>query len=84
MKQRPAGRTSFFVGGEESNHDLAVLYTLVASCEKNDVNSVAYPDRRAPRSWFVGTKTLTNEPGSCDAFASLAEPSSLRLKRTAQ
>jgi transposase len=31
-----------FVGSEESGHDLAVLYTLVASCEKNGVNPVAY------------------------------------------
>src|SRR5690606_19351323 len=36
---------SLFVGSQEAGENLAVLYTLVASCEKNGINPVAYlPD----------------------------------------
>jgi transposase len=43
LRRVALGRSNFlFVGHEESGHDLAVLYTLVASCEKNGVNPVAY------------------------------------------
>lgn len=43
LRRVALGRSNFlFVGSEESGHDLAVLYTLVASCEKNGVNPIAY------------------------------------------
>lgn len=43
LRRIAVGRSNFlFVGNEESGHDHAVLYTLVASCEKNGVNPVAY------------------------------------------
>jgi transposase len=31
-----------FTGGEEPGHNLAVLYTLVATCEKHGVNPIDY------------------------------------------
>ena len=43
LRRVALGRSNFlFVGHEESGHDLAVLYTLVASCEKNGVNPITY------------------------------------------
>jgi len=43
LRRVALGRSNFlFVGNEDAGHDLAVLYTLVASCEKNGVNPVAY------------------------------------------
>jgi transposase len=43
LRRVALGRSNFlFVGNEEAGHDLAVLYTLVASCEKNGINPVAY------------------------------------------
>jgi len=43
LRRVALGRANFlFVGHEESGHDLAVLYTMVASCEKHRVNPVAY------------------------------------------
>jgi transposase len=37
------GRSNFlFVGHEDAGQNLAALYTLVASCEKNRVNAIAY------------------------------------------
>jgi transposase len=43
LRRVALGRSNFlFVGSEEAGHDLAVLYTLVASCEKNGVNPLAY------------------------------------------
>ena len=43
LRRVALGRANFlFVGSEEAGHDLAVLYTLVASCEKSGVNPVAY------------------------------------------
>ena len=39
LRQVALGRKNFFVvGNEEAGHDLAVLYTLVASCEEHGVN----------------------------------------------
>ena len=43
LRRVALGRANFlFVGSERSGHDLAVLYTLVASCEKHAVNPIAY------------------------------------------
>lgn len=43
LRRVALGRANFlFVGNEPAGHDLAVLYTLVASCEKNGVNPIAY------------------------------------------
>jgi hypothetical protein len=43
LRRVALGRSNFlFVGHEESGHDLAVLYTLVASCEKKGVNPIEY------------------------------------------
>jgi transposase len=43
LRRVALGRKNFlFVGNEDAGHDLAVLYTLVASCEKNEVNPIAY------------------------------------------
>lgn len=43
LRRVALGRSNFlFVGNEDAGHDLAVLYTLVASCEKNGVNPIAY------------------------------------------
>lgn len=43
LRRVALGRKNFlFVGGEEPGHNLAVLYTLVASCEKHSVNPVDY------------------------------------------
>ncbi len=43
LRRVALGRSNFlFVGSEDSGHDLAVLYTLVASCEKHRVNPIAY------------------------------------------
>jgi transposase len=37
------GRSNYlFFGHEDAGHNFAVLYTLVASCEKNGVNAIAY------------------------------------------
>jgi len=37
------GRSNYlFVGNEEAGHDIAVIYTLVASCEKHGINPVSY------------------------------------------
>ena len=43
LRRVALGRKNFlFVGGEQPGHDLAVLYTLVASCEKHGVNPIDY------------------------------------------
>jgi len=43
LRRVALGRSNFlFVGNEDAGHDLAVLYTLVASCEKHDVNPIEY------------------------------------------
>jgi transposase len=43
LRRVALGRKNFlFVGGEEHGHHLAVLYTLVASCEKHRVNPIDY------------------------------------------
>jgi transposase len=43
LRRIAVGRSNYlFVGHKESGEDHAVLYTLVASCEKNGVNPVAY------------------------------------------
>lgn len=43
LRRIALGRSNFlFVGHEDAGHNLAGLYTLVASCEKNGVNAVAY------------------------------------------
>lgn len=43
LRRVALGRKNFlFVGGEEQGHHLAVLYTLVASCEKHRVNPIDY------------------------------------------
>jgi len=43
LRRVALGRSNYlFVGHKESGHDHAVLYTLVASCEKNGVNPIAY------------------------------------------
>lgn len=43
LRRVALGRKNFlFVGGEDAGHDLAVLYTLVACCEKHGINPVDY------------------------------------------
>jgi len=43
LRRAALGRKNFlFVGGELPGHNLAVLYTLVASCEKHGVNPIDY------------------------------------------
>jgi transposase len=45
LRRVALGRKNFlFVGSEDAGHDLAVLYTLVASCEKHAVNLRATAD----------------------------------------
>jgi transposase len=41
LRRVALGRKNFlFVGNEDAGHDLAVLYTLAASCEKHGVNPI--------------------------------------------
>lgn len=43
LRRVALGRANYlFVGNEEAGHDFAVLYTLVASCEKHAVNPLDY------------------------------------------
>ena len=43
LRRIALGRSNYlFVGNEEAGHNLAGLYTLVASCEKHGVNPIAY------------------------------------------
>ena len=43
LRRIALGRANFlFVGHEDAGHNLAGLYTLVASCEKHGVNAIAY------------------------------------------
>ena len=43
LRRVALGRSNYlFFGNEEAGKNFAVLYTLVASCEKNDVNAIAY------------------------------------------
>jgi transposase len=43
LRRVALGRKNFlFVGNEDAGHDLAVLYTLAASCEKHRVNPIDY------------------------------------------
>jgi transposase len=43
LRRVAVGRSNFlFVGNEQAGHDLAIIYTLVASCEKHGINPVAY------------------------------------------
>jgi transposase len=43
LRRAALGRVNYlFFGNEQSGHDFAALYTLVASCEKNRVNAIAY------------------------------------------
>jgi transposase len=43
LRRAALGRVNYlFFGNEKSGHDFAALYTLVASCEKNRVNAIAY------------------------------------------
>jgi transposase len=43
LRRVALGRSNFlFVGNEPAGHDFAVLYTLVASCQKNAVEPMAY------------------------------------------
>lgn len=43
LRRVALGRKNFlFVGNEDAGHDLAVLYTLVACCEKHGVNPIDY------------------------------------------
>jgi transposase len=43
LRRVALGRKNFlFVGNEDAGHDLAVLYTLAASCEKHGVNPIDY------------------------------------------
>lgn len=43
LRRVALGRSNFlFVGSEQAGHDLAVLYTLVASCEKHGISPIAY------------------------------------------
>lgn len=43
LRRVALGRSNFlFVGNEASGHDLAVFYTLVASCEKHGTNPIDY------------------------------------------
>jgi transposase len=43
LRRIALGRKNYlFAGSEDAGHDLACLYTLVASCEKHGVNPLAY------------------------------------------
>ena len=43
LRRVALGRGNYlFFGNEEAGHDFAVLYTLVASCEKHGVNAIDY------------------------------------------
>jgi hypothetical protein len=43
LRRVALGRSNFlFVANEDSGHDFAVLYTLVASCEKHGIEPIAY------------------------------------------
>jgi len=43
LRRVALGRSNYlFFGHEDAGHNFAVLYTLVASCEKNDVNAIDY------------------------------------------
>lgn len=43
LRRVALGRKNFlFVGNEDAGHDLAVLYTLVATCEKHRINPIDY------------------------------------------
>jgi transposase len=43
LRRVALGRKNFlFVGNEDAGHDLAVLYTLVATCEKHGINPLDY------------------------------------------
>lgn len=43
LRRVALGRSNYlFFGNEEAGQNFAVLYTLVASCEKNGVNAIAY------------------------------------------
>jgi len=43
LRRVALGRSNFlFIGNEQAGHDFAVLYTLVASCEKHGVNAIDY------------------------------------------
>jgi transposase len=43
LRRVALGRKNYlFVGSDDAGHDLAVHYTLVASCEKNGVNPIEY------------------------------------------
>lgn len=43
LRRVALGRKNFlFVGNEDAGHDLAVLYTLAATCEKHGVNPIDY------------------------------------------
>jgi transposase len=43
LRRIALGRGNFlFIGNEQAGHNFAVLYTLVASCEKHDVNPIDY------------------------------------------
>lgn len=43
LRRVALGRNNFlFVGNEDAGHDLAVLYTLAASCEKHRINPIDY------------------------------------------
>jgi transposase len=43
LRRIALGRSNYlFVGNEDAGHNLAGLYTLVASCEKHGVNAIAY------------------------------------------
>jgi transposase len=43
LRRVALGRGNYlFFGNEEAGHDFAVLYTLVASCEKHGVNAIEY------------------------------------------
>lgn len=43
LRRVALGRKNFlFVGNEDAGHDLAVLYTLAATCEKHGINPIDY------------------------------------------
>jgi transposase len=43
LRRVALGRSNFlFVGNEDAGNNLAILYTLVASCEKHGVNAITY------------------------------------------
>ena len=43
LRRAALGRVNYlFFGNENAGHDFAVLYTLVASCEKHRINALAY------------------------------------------